>query len=405
MLDPLTIERMAHVSSDAPIVVALSGGGDSVALLRLMAARFGANNLRALIVDHALRDGSAGDAERAQAFAGDAGVSAEILTVSWPGGVKRNQAAARTARYEILCGRAREMGARVIAVAHTADDQIETVLMRAGAGSSWRGLAGMAAFAPAPVWPAGRNLWLARPLLAQRREHLRDYLQERGGVWIDDPANANAVFERVRVRGRLAALEASGADVMRLAQLAARIRPYVDRLDAEAAALIAQAAAFDGPAIFIDRAVWSAPDHVRRRALSALICGASGAAREPATDAIERLDDKMQSASFPGASLGGAIIVAEHTHFRLRRDPGALAGRGDGVLGVSPLPLEPHRTLVWDGRLELCVAEPGWCVTSAAEGAELSRCGEKCALAQLTPPDRAAWLLRQRVTHLLGQHI
>jgi hypothetical protein len=112
----------------------------------------------------------------------------------------------------------------------------------------------------------------------------------------------------------------------------------------------------------------------------------------------------MQSAAFPGASLGGAIIVAERAHFRLRRDPGALAGRADGAQEMRPLPLEAHRTLVWDGRLELCVAEPGWCVQSAAEGAELNRRGEKCALAQLAAPNSATWLLCQRVAHLLGEH-
>ena len=308
----------------------------------------------------------------------------------FPGRMVSNgvEAAARGARYQTLSARTRDLGARIIAVAHTADDQMETVLMRAASGSSWRGLAGMAAFAPAPCWPQGRGLRLVRPLLDQRRAALRDYLRARSANWIEDPSNGNAVFERVRVRARLAELEKSGADVVRLAQLAARIRPHVDRLDAEAAALIAGAVAFDGPVISIERAAWSAPDHVRRRALSVLITAAAGARSEPPGDANERLDAKMQAGNFSGASLGGAVVAAKRAHFCIERDLGALEGRADGAMKAPPLPLTPHGVSVWDGRLELRVPEPGWSVAYARDGAELRRGADKRALARL---DRPKW--------------
>ena len=86
----------------------------------------------------------------------------------------------------------------------------ETVLMRAAAGSNWRGLAGMAPLAPVPLWPEGRGLMLARPLLGARREALRKMLRARGAEWIEDPANADPAFERVRARAALSALEAKG---------------------------------------------------------------------------------------------------------------------------------------------------------------------------------------------------
>ena len=423
MLDQLTIEQAAHTSGEAPIIVALSGGGDSVALLGLMRAHFGGERLRALVVDHALREGSNDDARRAQGFADKIGVAAEVLTVSWPDGVKRSQAAARAARYAIICERARELGARVIACAHTADDQIETILMRAAQGSSWRGLAGMTGFAPVPVWPEGRGMWLARPLINERRAWLRNYLGAEGAAWIEDPANSNTAFERVRVRAYLAELEAGGADVVRLALLAARIRPHVAALDRAAAAYLSAGAQFEGPAIFVDRSAWSAPvpppvqelsipasapasipEHVRRRALSALITAAAGALREPPADAIERLDARMQAGDFRGASLGGATIAVKGARLRIDRDWGALHGRADGAPGAQRLALTPHHLTVWDGRLELCVGETGWSVGPARGGVELQCAGKAEALAPLIVEKKARWLLRQRVAHLLGEH-
>jgi tRNA(Ile)-lysidine synthase len=255
-------------------------------------------------------------------------------------------------------------------------------------------------------------MWLARPLINERRAWLRNYLGAEGAAWIEDPANSNTAFERVRVRAYLAELEAGGADVARLGLLAARIRPHVAALDRAAGAYLSAGAQFEGPAIFIDRAAWSAeqhlphpvPEHVRRRALSALITAAAGALREPPADAIERLDARMQAGDFPGASLGGATIAVKGARLRIDRDWGALHGRADGAPGAQRLALTPHHLTVWDGRLELCVGETGWSVGPARGGVELQCAGKAEALAPLIVEKKARWLLRQRVAHLLGEH-
>ncbi|MEJ0061346.1 MAG: tRNA lysidine(34) synthetase TilS [Terricaulis sp.] len=196
LLDEATLQHVQELSPAAPILIALSGGGDSTALLHLMRERFGRERVAAIVIDHALREGSSTDAVRAAAFAEALGVRAEIITLTWPGGPKRAQASARQARHRALCAAANRHGARIIATGHTLDDQAETLLMRAAAQSSWRGLAGMRAIAPAPVWPEGRGLLVARPLLNARRTALRDDLRARGAAWIEDPSNQNVAFAR-----------------------------------------------------------------------------------------------------------------------------------------------------------------------------------------------------------------
>ncbi len=403
MLDRVTIERATAKAPDAPIAIALSGGGDSSALLHLLVEELGAARLRALVVDHGLREGSHADAGRALGFARALGVEGEILTLDWPLGPKRTQQAARRARYAALCDAARKHGARVVALAHTADDQAETVLMRAAGGSGWRGLAGIAAIAPAPVWPEGRGIRLVRPLLGARREELRALLRHRGACWIEDPANANVAFERVRVRKRLADMEAQGFDPLRLTRLADDLLGRVVRVDRAAADLIARAARFEGERIVVSRAAWDGDSEVRRRALAVLLLAAAGGERAPDAQALARLDAAMQSSDFPGATLGGAALTAAKAGVVLRRDPGALLGRADGAGGVAALALNAGEEAVWDGRLRLTMAEPGWSVDIGPNCAPvLRRCG-----AALSPGEAgaaASWLLADHVAHLVDAH-
>ncbi|MDX2276006.1 MAG: tRNA lysidine(34) synthetase TilS [Hyphomonadaceae bacterium] len=417
----LTIEQTLQAAGERPIIIALSGGGDSVALMHVLASHVGPARLHAVVIDHALRQGSAADAARAASFARALGVSAEVRRLNWdlgppassPAGYgegrrdaggpsKRSQATARRARYSALSEAARAHGARITAVAHTGDDQAETVFMRAAKGSGWRGLAGMAALAPAPVWPEGRGLMLARPLLHARRAALRTDLQARGAEWIEDPANANPAFERVRTRIRLASMESGGFDAMRLADFAAKVRALVDRVDADAADLIARAARCAGPRIDVDLAAWDAPPESRRRALSVLIAAAAGAEREPAPNALERLEARLAGPAFVGAALGGARLQRSGQRLRLSRDPGGVSGRV-GQPPAPPLNVAAGQTAVWDGRLELRAA----CalrVVPDRGGPVVEHGGSRLGLDEAVSRGliSAHWLGEQQLQHLLA---
>ncbi|PYE88702.1 tRNA(Ile)-lysidine synthase [Phyllobacterium leguminum] len=201
-LDPDTIFASIDFGGARAIVAAVSGGGDSLALLFLLKeylAQRGADapQLTAVTIDHGLRPESADEAEAVARLCREHGI--EHRTLRWEGEKPKTglPAAAREARYRLLVEAARKAGARIIVTGHTRDDQIETFLMR-GARGVGRGLAGMAGFTL-----LDGQLWLVRPLLNTRREDLRSVLRKRNIEWFDDPTNENLAFERPRVRARL----------------------------------------------------------------------------------------------------------------------------------------------------------------------------------------------------------
>ncbi|HXG14757.1 MAG TPA: tRNA lysidine(34) synthetase TilS, partial [Calidithermus sp.] len=206
-----TLRRHAMLADGDGVVVAVSGGGDSTALLYLLHRLASERDLRltAVHVDHGLRPGSGAEADHVRRLGARLGVpvAAVRVTVERTGSL---QDAARRARYAALEAEASRLGAARIAVGHTLDDQAETVLMRLLQGSGLRGLAGIR-----PV--RGRVI---RPLLAVRRSDLRAVLAEAGLDWIEDPSNEDRRFLRTRIRlevlPRLAreALEAAAGEAL-----------------------------------------------------------------------------------------------------------------------------------------------------------------------------------------------
>lgn len=199
-LDPAVAEirravRAALAGIDGPIVIGLSGGADSLALTAAVA--FEARGLgiiaSAVVVDHGLQSGSDIVAARAVAAARELGIDAHAVavTVGDEGGL---EAAARDARRTALREAARVAGARTILLAHTLDDQAETVLIGLARGSGALSLAGMA-----PVRTDGDLVWL-RPLLGVRREVTRAACLAQGLPAWNDPHNLDRRFLRVRVR-------------------------------------------------------------------------------------------------------------------------------------------------------------------------------------------------------------
>jgi tRNA(Ile)-lysidine synthase len=215
--------RFAGVATnydEAPgALLAVSGGSDSLALL-LLARRWrdargaAAPPLVAATIDHGLRSGASDDAAAVAAVAARWGF--EHVTLAWEGPKPATgvQEAAREARYGLLLAEAERRGFANIAVAHTLDDQAETVLMRLIAGSGLKGLAGMSRASY-----RGRVL-VHRPLLDVPRARLRHALAEAGVSWLDDPSNADPRFLRPRLRELLPLLAAEGLDAARLDLLA-----------------------------------------------------------------------------------------------------------------------------------------------------------------------------------------
>ena len=227
----LAVRRGLSDVSDRPVLVACSGGADSLALLAgtVFEARAGGWHVVGVTVDHALQDGSAGRAEQVVAQMAGLGVAETVgVRVSVTASGQGPEAAAREARYAVLGEVAERLGSEVVLLGHTLDDQAETVLLGLARGSGGRALSGMRrAFAP-----------YRRPLLELTREQTEAACRALGLEFWTDPHNADPRFTRSRVRERvLPVLEAElGPGVAAaLARSADLLRADADLLDALAA--------------------------------------------------------------------------------------------------------------------------------------------------------------------------
>ena len=182
----------------SPILVAVSGGSDSLALLLQLKAALPNHELHAATVDHGLRPEASDEAN----FVASLCTRIEVphTTLTWSPDIKRSSQDARRARYELLVAHARKISASTIALGHTLNDQAETLVMRsfrAKPTSGTRGMSGMT------VWSSYENIKFWRPALNTRRESLREYLESQQQSWINDPSNEKTTSERVRIRNYL----------------------------------------------------------------------------------------------------------------------------------------------------------------------------------------------------------
>ncbi|MEA2390820.1 MAG: tRNA(Ile)-lysidine synthase [Solirubrobacteraceae bacterium] len=182
------------------LVVLMSGGRDSVCLLHLAAEACGAERVRTLHVNYGLRPGSDGDERLCAEHCGRLGVALEVVRAGRGQARGNVQAWARGLRYA-AAARLAEPLAALVATAHTASDQAETVLYRLASSPGRRALLGMHADSALPV--PGSAVRLVRPLLSYTREETTAYCRERGLRWRDDPSNESDAYARGRVRGRL----------------------------------------------------------------------------------------------------------------------------------------------------------------------------------------------------------
>ncbi|MCF3638384.1 tRNA lysidine(34) synthetase TilS [Rhizobium sp. TRM95111] len=324
---------LTHFRRPARLLVAVSGGSDSTGLLvglNDVLARAGRRDisLAACTVDHSLRAGSAAEADLVAALCHRLRIPHRTLRWEGPRPASGLQEAAREARYDLLAAAARVEAADAILVAHTADDQRETIAMRSVRRAAGAGLSGIA---PATLFDSRH--WILRPLLAVDRAAIRRYLAQQGVGWIDDPSNENPRFERVRMRQ-----SGGGLPPVRTSDQAWR-----QDLARRAAGFIADHVRMPAPDVgAIDRqglaVLGSDPAHWR--ALLYLVAVLGGRRHPPGAEAAARLS----------AFLGRGILsrtTAGRVVFDRRRDGLYLYREARGL----PADLVPPKgRLVWDGR-------------------------------------------------------
>lgn len=326
-------EQYLNGSADRPVGVAVSGGGDSVALLYLL-AEWKKRPLEVFCVDHGLNPQSPAWTQSVGRHA--AAVGAGFTALHWVGDKPATglSAAARTARHALLAEAARTKGVQVLCLAHTRDDVAEAARMRAegsnvGAPRPW---------SPSPVWPEGRGVFLLRPLLDQRRETLRDDLRARNVTWIDDPANANPASLRARVRHAL-----QDEDIT---------TPQDEDRPVDLSGLLISDMAAVGQIIFDAAGLAARPRPEALRLLAAAAVSAGGGNRLPRRDRLQALHDRL-AAGAP-TTLCGARIQQTNGRIIITREPGDIGRHADPVL-----PIKAQAEVMWDGRFTVISSEPG----------------------------------------------
>ncbi|MEM7462182.1 MAG: tRNA lysidine(34) synthetase TilS [Pseudomonadota bacterium] len=347
------------------VLVAVSGGGDSVALLLLAHAWANKKDitLHAVTVDHGLRPEAAAEAAFVASICD--GLNVDHTTLGWEG-IKPHSGladAARKARYALMEEFALEIGSDLILSGHTADDQAETVHMRmlrdrsvsgswdsnedepeddgllqlSGVRSSGRGLSGMARHS---LLPGGCEL--VRPLLEVSREELRAYLGGFPQNWIEDPTNWDMSFERARIRNQLANDPMLTERLLAFSKVMGGLRAVVSR---DTAQLLGATVKLQPGSVFVfdDQIAMKAPEQVLVHAFQMLIAVSGGGEYLVSRSKIGTVLERVLAQDFGRTNLGGSIIERKGEKLRFYRE----------MRSIPSTIVEPGERLVWDGRLEV----------------------------------------------------
>ncbi|MGD9541831.1 tRNA lysidine(34) synthetase TilS [Methylocystis sp.] len=322
-----SIERLREEALDllAPypsVLLAVSGGPDSVALM-LLCARWSLRSSRDIAVatvDHRLRKASREEAEEVGRWARDLGYAHHLLTWEEAKPSTRLQERARQARYALLAACARRIGASAIVLAHHADDQAETILFRLTRGSGIAGLAGMARVARA------EDIALLRPLLDFRKEELEAICARAQQAFFRDPSNEDDSFARARLRKLAPVLAAQGFGQEALLRLGARAARADAALTHCAAETLQRAWRKDeASCVELDAAtLCEAPPEILQRALASAILRLAPAAvlrLERLERATARIGDALAARKSVKTTLADVSIEASDGRVRLRPAP------------------------------------------------------------------------------------
>lgn len=261
MLDIKTLSLLSAINleKEKDVMIAVSGGGDSMALAHMLAMwskKVKGPKIHGITVDHGLREESAKEAEEVKSWTKDF-PNFVHKTLLWDEEkpATKLQENARFKRYDLLAGYAITQGIKALFVAHHQDDQGETFLIRLAKGSGLDGLACMER-----VFKRDDDLFIMRPLLDITHDALIAYCQEHELNWVEDPSNENEKFLRPRLRAARNVLEAEGLTNKRLSSTASRILRAKKALDRLTDRYFNDLVSCEEDKVMIDYAAWQSLD-------------------------------------------------------------------------------------------------------------------------------------------------
>ncbi|MHA6263633.1 tRNA lysidine(34) synthetase TilS [Arenibacterium sp. CAU 1754] len=333
-----TVRAQFHASPPERIGVAVSGGGDSIALLHVLHQLFDpqTTQLFAATVDHGLRPESADEAAQVRDISESLGVTHSILRWRNWDGTGNLQDQARRARYELLSDWCKSCGISVLALGHTADDQAETVLMRLARSAGVDGLAGI------PFKRTMNGITVIRPMLYLTREELRGFLRRHDIPWLEDPSNQDIRFDRVKARQALECLDDLGVTVTGLAAVAQNLAQAREALDWYSFLAARDIAEIVGGDVVLDlRQFRTLPDEIARRLLVRAITWVSGSLYPPRRAPLMDVMELVRRGPVRSATLGGCRVLRHGRKIWICREYNAVRNE---IVPVSD---------IWDKRWHL----------------------------------------------------
>ncbi|WP_247716857.1 tRNA lysidine(34) synthetase TilS [Gymnodinialimonas ceratoperidinii] len=322
--------RLLGPDFPSKIALAVSGGGDSMTMLALAhewSRSFGVA-LHVVTVDHGLRPESRAEAALVAEECATLGHPHSVLNWQWDG-QGNLQDAARRARLRLI-GDWRGKIAHVL-LAHTQDDQAETLLMRLARGSGVEGLSAMAPTRDMGGWQ------IVRPLLSERRATLRHHIDVLKVPYVDDPTNEDDSYERVRMRKAISALDLDVTVLSDTADRMARAREALAARAADVARTCVTETEFGELLIDRDRFATVERD-TQLRLLAAAVQWITGASYRPRAKALDLLLDRALGGA--GGTLQGAELRVTKMCLQILREFSPL----QHVLQAAP------EARLWDGR-------------------------------------------------------
>lgn len=338
--------------------LAVSGGGDSLAMLHLAARLAPAHSIRlsAATVNHGLRDAAADEARMVAQTCADLNIPHQTLTWQRPPGAGNLQDQARRGRYRLMAEWAVAQQLDAVALAHTQDDVAETFLMRL---SRRAGVDGLSSLSSAR---SDLGVWWHRPLLDVSRADLRAFLTRNGVSWADDPSNCDDSYLRVRARKALVELAPLGIDASVLADVAVNLTTARDGLRMVAFKASERAIQYVNGDLLIDIAAIREEHHeTQRRIMASALMFVSGADYQPRAEKLwpfwVAVIDQAQQATLHGCiGQSGNGIARIHREYQAVRNTTSVPGA------------------IWDKRWILTGPDSAECVVKALGPDGLPQC-------------------------------